>query len=91
MIGCSVIFTLGAATIIYTVQMDLARPDLLQSPEMAGPGISTKNTEEIPLNTHPLIKAKSGNLNLFLRILPFFPFKLQGKQGKKEQNAQKKV
>ena len=28
-------------------------------------------------------KAKSGNLNLFLRILPFFPWNLQGKQGEK--------
>ena len=27
----------------------------------------------------PPSKAKSGNLNLFLRILPFFPCKMQGK------------
>ena len=36
-------------------------------------------------------KAKSGNLNLFLRILPFFPlFSLQF-SGKKGQDTQKKV
>ena len=37
------------------------------------------------------LKAKSGNLNLFLCILPFFHCKIQGKEGKKGQNAQKKV
>ena len=39
-----------------------------------------------------LVKAKAGNLNLFLRILPFVSLKIAGKtREKREQNAQKKV
>ena len=44
-----------------------------------------------PLHWEGKTKFLGSHLNLFLRILPFFLWTLQGKQGKKEQNAQKKV
>ena len=37
----------------------------------------------IEILRHGHLKAKSGNLNLFLHILPFFPCKIQGNKGKK--------